>query len=294
VIKRIVEISNSSYLHLENKQLVVEQIKVEIARIPVEDLGVLILDHPAITYTQAVLLACWESGVVVIICDHKHLPSAVLMPMDGHSLHSRVLKIQINATDPNCKRLWQQIVQAKIEAQAHVLKSLTGDDAPLPLFARRVRSGDPENFEAQVARIYWPRLFGPDFRRDQDAEGLNALLNYGYAIVRAAVARALSGAGLHPAIGIHHRNQYNSFCLADDAMEPLRPLVDLRVHELRKEYGDTAEVTRDTKNKLVDVMNWPLSYGGTKFPAMIALHHYAASIRRVLAAEDKNVEVPRP
>lgn len=293
MIKRIVEISNPSYLHLRHSQLVVEQNREEVGCIPVEDLGVLILNHPAVSYTQAVLVACWEANVVVVICDLKHMPSAVLLPMEGNSLQSRVLQIQINATEPTCKRLWQQIVKAKIEAQANVLESLTNEGAPLPQFARRVRSGDPDNLEAQAARIYWPRLFGPDFRRDQSAEGINSLLNYGYAIVRAAVARALCGAGLHPSLGIHHRNQYNSFCLADDAMEPLRPLIDLRVHEIWKEQSQHLGVDRGSKTRLIEVLNWPLTYGEAKFPTLIALHHYAASIRRVLSGEDKEAVIPR-
>jgi CRISPR-associated protein Cas1 len=258
-----------------------------------EDLGVLILDHPAISFTQAALVTCWEAHVVVVICDGKHLPSAILLPMQSHSLHSKILQQQIAVTEPTRKRLWRQIVRAKIDAQANVLKSLTENDAPLLQFARRVRSGDPKNFEAQAARIYWRRLFGEDFRRDQNGDGINTLLNYGYAILRAAVARALSGAGLHPALGLHHRNQYNSFCLADDVMEPMRPLVDIRVHELWKEFGEDLDVTRETKARLLDVMNWPLIYGDSKFPTLIALRYYAASLRRVLAGEDRDLTVPR-
>lgn len=291
MIKRIVEIGNPRYLHLKHGQLIVEQDKAEVGRVPVEDLGVLILDHPAIVYTQALLVACWEANVVVVICDARHMPSAVLMPMEGHTLHSKVLQAQIAASEPTQKRLWQQIVQAKINAQAHVLHSVTGDSAPLPQYAKRVKSGDPENFEAQAARIYWPRLFGKAFRRDQEADGINALLNYGYAIIRGAVARALSGAGLHPALGVHHTSQYNAFCLADDAMEPFRPLVDLRVRELCPNEV-APELNQPTKAQLLDVLNWPLAYGDGKFPLLIAMHHYAASIRQVLMGEVRDVCVP--
>lgn len=292
MIKRIVEISTPRYLHLQYGQLVIEHEKEEVGRIPLEDLGVLILDNPGLVYSQAVLIGCQAASAVVVICDQKHMPCSVLLPMDGHSLHSRVLQEQINASEPTRKRLWQQIVEAKILAQAHVLQSLTGDSAPLPLYAGRVKAGDPENFEAQAARIYWPRLFGNEFRRDQDAPGINALLNYGYAIIRAAVARALSGAGLHPALGVHHSNQYNGFCLADDVMEPLRPLVDLRVHEVVHSEGTEVEFTRETKAKLLDVLNWPLQYGDGKFPALIALHHYAASVRQMLNGEARDLRVP--
>lgn len=291
MIKRIVEIGNPRYLHLKHGQLIVEHEQQEVGRVPVEDLGVLILDHPGIVYTQAALVACWEANVVVIVCDAKHMPTAVLMPMDAHSLHSKVLQAQVAASEPTRKRLWQQIVYAKIAAQAQVLESVTGDGAPLRQYAKRVKSGDPENFEAQAARLYWPRLFGKSFRRDPEIEGINSLLNYGYAIVRAAVARALSGAGLHPALGVHHRSQYNAFCLADDAMEPFRPLVDLRVSELCP-VNVVPAMDKTTKARLLDVLNWPMVYGDGKFPLLIALHHYSASIREVLMGESRDVRIP--
>lgn len=291
MIKRIVEISNARYLHLRHRQLIIEHEEQEIGRVPVEDLGVLILDHPAIVYTQALLVACWEANVVVVICDTKHLPSAILMPMEGHSLHSKVLKAQIAASEPTTKRIWQQMVQAKITAQAQTLQSATADSAPLPLYAKRVKSGDPDNFEAQAARLYWPRLFGKDFRRDPEQDGINSLLNYGYAILRAAVARALSGAGLHPTLGVHHRSQYNPFCLADDAMEPFRPLVDLRVSELCTS-GVVPPLDKDSKARLLDVLNWPMEHGDGRFPLLVALHHYAASIREVLTGEARALRVP--
>lgn len=291
MIKRIVEIGNPRYLRLKHGQLVVEHEQQEVGRVPIEDLGVLILDHPAVIYTQAVLVACWEAGVVVVVCDTKHMPTAILMPMDAHNLHTKVLRAQIAASEPTRKRLWQQIVQAKIAAQAKVLLSATGDNSPLPQYTKRVKTGDPENFEAQAARLYWPRLFGKTFRRDPDVEGVNSLLNYGYAIIRAAVARALSGAGLHPALGVHHRNQFNAFCLADDAMEPFRPLVDLRVSELSPEGIDPI-LDKTSKARLLDVLTWPVAYGEAKFPLLIALHHYAASIREVLMGEARDVRVP--
>lgn len=291
MIKRIVEIGTPRYLHLKHGQLIVEYEQKEVGRVPIEDLGVLILDHPAIVYTQALLVACWESGVVVVVCDGKHMPTAILMPMESHNLHTKVLRAQIAASEPTRKRLWQQIVQAKIAAQGRVLLAVMGDAAPLPQFAKRVRTGDPDNLEAQAARLYWPRLFGKGFRRDPDQDGINSLLNYGYAIVRAAVARALSGAGLHPALGVHHSNQFNPFCLADDAMEPFRPLVDLRVSELNPE-GATLTLDKSCKARLLDVLSWPMEYGEGKFPLLIALHHYAASIREVLTGEARDVRVP--
>ncbi len=292
MIKRIVEISNPAYLHLRNRQMVIERERAELGSVPVEDLGVLILDHPAITHSQGLLTACFENNVVVLVCDSKHLPSAILLPLDGHSLHSKTLGQQIAATEPACKRVWQRIVQAKIREQAKVLHSTTGDDKPLHAYAAKVKSGDPENIEAQAARIYWQRLFGPEFRRNPDIPGINAMLNYGYAVMRGAVARAVVGAGLHPALGVHHRNQYNNFALADDLMEPLRPLVDIKVYEVCELLPDTPELTPQNKRTLLEILDWSCAIGERKLPLMVALHHYAASVRKVLAGEEKDVEIP--
>lgn len=292
MIKRIIEISNPAYLHLRNRQMVIERDGVETGSVPVEDLGLLILDHPGIAHTQGLLAACFENNVAVLVCDGKHLPAAILLPLDGHTLHSKTLGQQIAASEPTCKRLWQRIVQAKIRGQAQVLHAATGDDAPLRAYAAKVKSGDPDNIEAQAARIYWQRLFGAEFRRDQDAPGINAMLNYGYAVMRGAVARAVVGAGLHPALGVHHRNQYNSFALADDLMEPLRPLVDIKVHEVCGLLPDTPGLTPENKRSLLEILGWDCTIGERKFPLMVALHQYAASVRKVLAGEQKEAEIP--
>lgn len=292
MIKRIVEISNPSYLHLRNRQMVIEREGAEIGSVPIEDLGMLILDHPGISHTQGLLTACFENNVVTLVCDSKHLPSAILLPLDGHTLHSKTLGVQIAAKEPACKRLWQRVVQAKIREQAKVLHSATGDDKPLHAYAAKVKSGDPENIEAQAARIYWQRLFGPEFRRNPDIPGINAMLNYGYAVMRGAVARAVVGAGLHPALGVHHRNQYNSFALADDLMEPLRPLVDIKVYEVCELLSDTPKLTPQNKRALLEILDWSCAIGERKLPLMVALHYYAASVRKVLAGEEKDVEIP--
>src|SRR5581483_5620609 len=196
VIKRIVELSSQAHLRLRDNQLIIE--RSETVQVPIEDLGILILDHHSITHTQQLLCACWQNNVAVVVCAERHLPGALLLPLEGHSIQSRIIANQINVGEPAKKRIWQNIVRAKIRGQARVLDSIVGDSAPLLAYVDKVKSGDPDNIEAQVARIYWQRLFGPDFRRQQGHSGINILLNYGYAIVRAAVARALVGAGLHP------------------------------------------------------------------------------------------------
>lgn len=291
MIKRIVEIGNPARLSLSNQQLVIERQGQGTATVPVEDLGLLILDHQGIAYTQAVMSACWKHNVHVLLCDDKHLPGAVLLPLDGHSLQSRTMAQQIKISEPVRKRLWQAIVRAKITGQARTLQSTKGSAGPLLAMAAKVRSGDPSNVEAQAARFYWQQLFGEDFRRGNDEEHLNGLLNYGYAIVRTACARALVGAGLHPSFGLHHHNQYNSFCLADDLVEPLRPQVDMTVYRLGRN-GVKEGLTKEHKQSLLELLARTCSIGSLRLPLMESLHHYAASLRQVMCGEDRHLAIP--
>ncbi|TVM03530.1 MAG: type II CRISPR-associated endonuclease Cas1 [Candidatus Brocadia sp. WS118] len=293
MIKRIVEISNPARLSLKNRQMVVEREGFDSATVPVEDMGVLILDHPQITHTQGLLAACAENNVALLVCSEKHLPCAILLPLEGNSLHSRTIAQQAQVTEPTRKRLWQAIVQAKIREQAKVLLKATGDGNPLPAYAKRVKSGDTENVEAQASRIYWQRLYGPAFRRDFDAPGINRLLNYGYAVIRASVARAIVSTGLHPSLGLHHHNQYNSFCLADDLVEPLRPAVDMKVYELWKRHQGEPALTPENKRALLETLSADCVMNGQRLPFMTSLHHYAASVRKVICGEHKRVEIPR-
>lgn len=291
MIKRIIEISNAANLRLDHSQLTVMREQQIVGTVPIEDLGVLVIDHPAITYSQALLSACFENNVVVVFCDTKHLPCALLLPLAGNSLHAKTLRAQIAAPQPAQKRLWQIIIQNKIKEQAGVLRSLVLDDHPLPSFAAKVRSGDPENIEAQAARVYWTKLFGPDFRRDRDMNGVNALLNYGYAILRAAVARAIVGSGLSPALGIHHCSQYDDLALADDLMEPLRPLVDLKVHEISQSTANP-EVNKETKAALLGLLTWDCRWDERRVPLLTALSYYAAGVRAVLCDGVKSTPIP--
>lgn len=292
MIKRIVEVGNPARLSLANQQLVIERQKQETVTVPVEDLGLLILDHQGIAHTQAVLTACWKRNVHVLLCDDKHLPGAVLLPLDSHSLQSKTMAQQIRITEPIRKRLWQTIVRAKISGQAWVLQTVMGSADPLPALVEKVRSGDPSNVEAQAARFYWQQLFGTEFRRGNEMETINGLLNYGYAVVRAACARALVGAGLHPSFGLHHHNQYNSFCLADDLVEPLRPFVDLTVHRLAQNGLNDDGLIKEHKQPLLEVLAQTCSIGDLRLPLMEALHHYAASLRQVMCGETQRLTIP--
>jgi CRISPR-associated protein Cas1 len=293
MIKRIVDISEPSYLHLAHKQLIIEQKGDMVGQIPVEDLGVLILQNPAIVTTQALLLACQQNNVAVVVCDEHHLPYSVLLPLtDANSLHSKIIRQQVAAGLPTRKRLWQQIIRQKIATQATVLKRLNKNSLALERLVAQVKSGDGENMEAQAAQKYWRLLFGDQFRRDTEAPGINSLLNYGYAIMRALVARAIVASGLHPALGLNHRNQYDGLCLADDLMEPLRPWVDYRVYRLAEQTADLT-VGKHTKVPLLNLLSEPVICGKQTMPLMVACHYLLADIKRAYGDKAGKFDYPR-
>jgi CRISPR-associated protein Cas1 len=292
MIKRIVEVANPAYLHVRRKQMIVERDGEQIGSVPIEDMGVLIIDHPQVTHSQRLLQELAENQTVVVFSDQKHLPSAVLLPLSGHSLHTRILREQIALSEPTRKRLWQVIVKAKIGAQNNVLARLHQPEEALAVLAENVRSGDPDNCEGQAARIYWRRLFGETFRRDPLLPGINALLNYGYAIIRAAVARSIVGAGLHPALGLHHHNQYDSLCLADDLVEPIRPLVDITVFRYAQSPHHDLEVNSTSKPELLKLLTCSLQVKNQALPITAALPRYTASLREVITRERQKLLVP--
>ena len=296
MIKRIVEIGNPARLSLERRQLKVERQDTEPVTVPVEDLGVLILDHPAVRPSQGLLSACLDNNVAVVLCNAKHLPVSVLLPLDGNTLHSRILREQVGMTEGLGRRLWRRIIQAKILAQAKTLNECGASSTRLQAMAGQIRGDNAANMEAQAARLYWQHLFGADFRRRPDAGGINSLLNYGYALVRAATARSIVATGLHPALGLHHSNQYNGFCLADDLVEPLRPIVDLKVYEMWGAIGhdkDNLGLEKEGKRDLLSILSRDVTIGKLRFPLQTALHHYAASVRKAISGEAKELEIPR-
>lgn len=228
--ERIIDLSErAARVGVRHGQLVVKSGEEEAVCAPLGEVAVLLVSNPMVLLTQGALAGLLEAGGVVVVCDGKRMPAGMLLPLEGHHLHAERLRLQIECGEPARKRAWQQTVRAKVLAQGALLKGRTGEDKGLGLLASRVRSGDPANIEAQAARRYWTAAFGAGFRRDREAAGANALLNYGYMALRAVVARAIVAAGLHPALGIQHKNRYNAFSLADDLMEPYRPLVDARV-----------------------------------------------------------------
>lgn len=281
MIKRTIEISSGpARLSIRNRQLVIEREGQEPATVPTEDIGLLLVDHPAVTYTHSVFTALAEARAAVVICGDAHLPSSMVMPIASNTVQTERFSAQIAAGAPLKKQLWRQAVAAKLANQAAALEAASGSDAGLRAMAGRVRSGDPENLEAQAAQRYWPRLFGRTFRRDREGEPPNNLLNYGYMALRAAVARALCAAGLLPTLGIHHRNRYNAFCLADDLMEPYRPLVDWKVIELARESVAPRRLGREEKAHLLGLFNHSVRIGGRQTPLLLALHATASSLAR--------------
>lgn len=298
MIKRTLEISREpAHLAVRLGQLELKRGGDVVGSIPCEDLGVVAVDHPQTTYTHAALAELMRHDAVVVLCGRDHLPCGILLPLADHNQVVWRLQSQVAVSAPTRKRLWQQLVRAKILAQADNLDRDGPAFRRLRAFADAVRSGDPDNREAHAAKTYWSAwlLQGPEahqqsFRRDPDGDGLNALLNYGYAILRAAVARAIVAAGLHPSLGVHHSHRGNAFCLADDLLEPLRPLVDARVRELA--FAGETELTQPVKAQLLDLLTEEVATGDFAGPLLVALHRYVASLVRVFDGEDKQLAIP--
>ncbi len=292
MIKRTVEISReAAHLTVRQKQLLVLRDEQTAGSIPCEDIGVVLVDHPGVTYSHAMLASLADSGATLIVCGRNHLPTAVLLPLADHTQVVWRINEQLGASKPLRKSLWKQLVQAKIRAQAANLATTCPAKNKLLDLARSVRSGDPSNVEAQAARVYWTNYRPVEtFRRDPGGEELNALLNYGYAVVRAATARAVVAAGLLPAIGLHHHNRSNAFCLADDLMEPLRPVVDDRARDLYEQ--GYREVTPEAKAELLKVLAEPVQMGDEQGPLMTNLHRMARSLVRCFQGESKKLNIP--
>ncbi|HVT26844.1 MAG TPA: CRISPR-associated endonuclease Cas1 [Lacipirellulaceae bacterium] len=317
MIKRTLEISREpAHLSVRNEQLVLKRDGETVGQVPCEDIGVVVVDHPQTTYTHGALAKLAESDAAVVICGRDHLPAAVLLPMVDHSQVVWRLDAQLGVSRPLRKQLWRQLVVAKVRAQARNIPANLPAHKKLLALSREVRSGDPTNVEAQAARVYWvnwlddePRGSVPNFsepklgtdpladsldfvfRRDPDGTGLNGFLNYGYAVMRAAVARAIVAAGLLPSVGLHHRNRSNPFCLADDLMEPLRPLVDDRVREMHRQGYE--ELNQAAKAALLEVLADRVRLGDDVGPLMVELHRYVASLVRCYAGGDRELQIPR-
>lgn len=290
---RVIDFSmGQARLSVRYDQLIIERDGQTPVSTPIREIAVLVLANRRVTLTQAVLSKVMDAGGAIVVADEAMLPSGLMLPLNGHTTQTQRMIAQAGATQPVRKRIWQQIVIAKIQAQAAALELRLGDSAGLEELARQVRSGDPENLEAQAAQRYWPLLFGdPDFRRRRERDDQNRLLNYGYAVLRAAVGRAICAAGLHPSLGVHHHSRNNPFCLADDLMEPWRPLIDLEVAEMVGERGVDAPLDGYAKQRLVGVLHERLRDSGESRTVFEWISRSAASLARALTEAGKAREI---
>lgn len=308
MIKKTLYFGNPAYLSLRDNQLVIKLPEVEsndtmpdgmkkdtVRTIPIEDIGVVVIDNQRITLTSAVLEALLENNSALITCDRRSMPVGLMLPLVGNTTQSERFRDQINASLPLRKQLWQQTIKQKILNQAEVLQTYSrASIKPMQTMAAEVRSGDIENKEAQAAAYYWKNVFVdiPDFVRGREGDPPNNLLNYGYAILRAIIARALVGSGLLPTLGIHHHNRYNAYCLADDIMEPYRPFVDELVIQIMESVDDFSLLTRDIKARLLQIPVLDVYMDGKRSPLMIAATQTTATLYRCFAGQEKQITYP--
>lgn len=293
MVGRVVEVATDGrHLAVERGFLTISEKGTEVGRVPLDDLAAVVANAHGLTYSNNLLVTLATRGVPVVLCGPNHRPAALVWPVEGHHAQAGRMSDQAKAPTPLKKRLWQQIVQAKILAQGATLMSVGAEAGGFRLLARKVRPGDPDNVEAEAARRYWPLLFGSDFRRDTDGGGLNGLLNYGYAILRAATARAVMAAGLHPSLSLMHSNRGNALVLVDDLMEPFRPVVDREVHRLREQA--VVDVTPEGKSALARIMVMDLPTEEGLSPVMTCLERLAGSLAKAFAGETQRLTLPQP
>jgi CRISPR-associated protein Cas1 len=295
MIKRTLYFGNPAYLKTKNEQLVVEMSDTgETKSVPIEDIGIIILDHQQITITQAVMAKLLENNTALITCNQKHHPVGLQLCLDGHTLQSQKFKAHIAASAPLKKQLWQQTIAAKIENQAVLLQAEKIEAKYLIRLAATVKSADSTNNEAKAALYYWKHIF-PDFLQfKRDPEGLppNNLLNYGYSLLRAIVARSLVASGLLPTLGIFHRNQYNAYCLADDIMEPYRPFADKVVCNIVRMNGRFLEMTPLMKKELLSIPAMDVIIDGQQSPLMNAVQRTTASLAKCFEGSTRKILYP--
>lgn len=308
MIKKTLYFGNPSYLSLQNNQLVIKLPEVErnaslpdsfkkqtVVTKPIEDIGLVVLDNNQITITSGVLEALLENNSSIITCDSKSMPVGLMLPLYGNTVQNERFREQLSASLPLKKQLWQQTIKAKIENQSAVLVNCLGEESRcMKVWADDVKSGDSDNLEARAAAYYWKTLFADidGFTRDREGISPNNLLNYGYAVLRAIIARALVSSGLLPTLGIHHHNRYNAYCLADDIMEPYRPYVDELVFGLVQQYGKNLELTRDIKAKLLTIPTLDVIISGKRSPLMIAASQTTASLYKCFSGELRRIVYP--
>lgn len=318
MIKRTLYFGNPAYLSLSNAQLVVRLPEVEknltpalsegegvnpifekwrkelTASIPIEDIGIVVLDHSRVTITQAVMEALMENNVALVTCDSTHHPFGLMLPLHSNKIQNARYRAQLDASEPLKKQLWQQTVAQKIKNQATSLKTFGIDNSYLVPLYKNVKSGDSDNCEATAAAFYWGTVFSdiPTFRRFREGPPPNNYLNYGYALLRATMARSIVGAGLLPTLGIHHANKYNAYCLADDLMEPYRAYVDVAVKKLVKEHGTNEDIPKEIKQELLKIPAMDIVMEGEKSPLMVGMQRTAVSLVKCFEGEQRKLVYP--
>lgn len=302
MIKRTLYFGNPAYLSVKNHQLVIHlpgarglDDLTKQNTIPIEDIGIVILDHSQITMTHTLMTELLENNTALITCNDKHLPIGLFLPLEGHSTQTERFRFQIQSSLPLKKNLWKQTVEQKITNQANLLHRQGVDTECMLYLMKEVVSGDKNNCEARAAAYYWSNLFKkkiPDFKRERHGDFPNHLLNYGYALLRAICARSLVGSGLLPSLGIHHHNKYNAYCLADDIMEPYRPYVDEIVLELLQHHGEQAAMNREQKTALMTIPVVDVNISGKTRPLMIAMNETTAGLAACFEGKARTLKYP--
>ena len=296
MLGRIVEVADDRrHLFLSRGFMVVqdtEGARKELGQVPLDDIAAVIANAHGLSYTNNLLVALAERGAPFVLCAANHNAVGMLLPVDGNFQQAKRFDAQLAASLPTIKRLWADIIKAKLTQQAGALEAAGKASVPLTALVKKVRSGDPDNIEAQGARRYWSLLFGSEFRRDQGEAGINSLLNYGYTVLRASMARAVVAAGLHPTLGLHHCNQGNPMRLVDDLMEPFRPVIDLKVWQLVRNHE--RHVTPETKRALVRTMYDDMQTGAGATPVIICTQKLATSLAQIFVGEREKLDLPLP
>lgn len=291
MLKRTLFFGNKCSLTTKHEQLVIKTTEREVT-VPIEDIGFMVIEHQESYISMPALSKLSSKNVSVIFCDEKHMPQSMLLNLDNHHIQQELFRNQIDASEPLKKQLWQQTIKAKIENQSELLKRMNRSNTPMDYYATKVLSGDSSNREGVAAAYYWKHLFDFDFKRERYGGYPNLFLNYGYIVLRAAVARALSGSGLLTTLGIHHHNKYNAFCLADDIMEPYRPLVDAKVLEILQEF-DEQDLITPIKAKLLGVLTETVYFDDYKSPLMVGLSTTASSLQQCFMGKTRKISYPR-
>lgn len=294
MITRSIYIGNPAYLKLKDEQMKIfcPETKAEKGSVPVEDLGLLLLDHCQITISHQLIQRMMGNNVVVISCDAQHLPQGIMLPIHGHTEHSERVKFQLQASEPLKKQLWKQTIERKIENQTAVLKQRGSHFVPMLTYLDEVKSGDSSNMEGIAAQHYWKNLFGTGFLRERFGAAPNPFFNYGYTILRALMARAIVETGLLPVLGIFHKNKYNAYCLADDLMEPYRPFIDWMVLQWLDRFPEAEEISKDFKAHILKIATLDVRFVDKTRPLMVAIKTTASSLYQCYTGEKRQMAYP--